>query len=519
MTETMRGLVDTVAGLRDGVQQVQGIQQLPRVQPPPEHHLPVGRRENAAGPVNHYRHIKLDCPRFDGGDPTEWMSKLKQYFSFHEVPFEQRQTRGGKRLLRHYDWIRIPLTGKHLSMPSEGENFHEALSKIQQTGSLRDYQREFERLTNKVDNWSEEALVGTFLGGLRDNIADHVHMFSPTTMRAVIKLARLRDEQIQKQRRSFTPRPPLQSNTTRPPLQSNTNPSPVTAATPKRLRWDEMKRKRSLGLCFRCDERYTPGHKCKTSQLLLMLGTDAEDEEDEEIFHDTTEPEITLQSLTGWDSPKTMRVAATINRQRLVALIDSGATHNFISDREANRLNLKLTPMTPFSVRVADGHPLRCRGSYRHTAMLLGDASFTVDFYALQLSGLDVVLGVQWLESLGPILCNWKAHSLEFMWAERLVKLQGLHQQKITKAHYAEITKDAKLGQACFALTIQEERPGNPAIDTEMGALLERYNDVFQPLSALSPHREIEHHITLKEGFDPVNVRPYRYAHFQKDEI
>lgn len=29
-----------------------------------------------------------------------------------------------------------------------------ALSKIRQTGSLLDYQREFEKLQNKVDNWS-----------------------------------------------------------------------------------------------------------------------------------------------------------------------------------------------------------------------------------------------------------------------------------------------------------------------------------------------------------------------------
>lgn len=294
----------------------------------------------------------------------------------------------------------------------EGENFHEALSKIQQTGSFRDYQSEFERLMNKVENWSEDALVGTFLGGLKDAISDNVRMFSPTTLREVIKLARLRDEQLQKQRKPFTPRVPTHTGSSQHTTASTT--------PPKRLSWDEMKRKRCLSLCFSCDERYTPGHKCKTSQLLLMLGADAEEEE-EEIFHDVTEPEITLQSLTGWDSPKTLRVETLINRQRLVALVDSGATHNFLSDRAANRLNLKLSPTKPFSVRVADGHPIQCRGAYRRTDMLLGGVSFLVDFYALPLSGLDVVLGVQWLESLGPTLCNWKAHTMEFVWANRLV--------------------------------------------------------------------------------------------------
>ncbi|CAL9217877.1 unnamed protein product [Arabidopsis halleri] len=56
-------------------------------------------------------------------------------------------------------------------------------------------------------------------------------------------------------------------------------------------------------------------------------------------------------------------------------------------------------------------------------------------------------------------------------------------------------------------------------IPDDMKPLLQDYGDLFQPPVKLSPSRAIEHHIPLKEGTDPVNVRPYRYAHFQKDEI
>jgi len=35
------------------------------------------------------RPSKLDFPRFHGGDTTEWLSKAKQYFEYHEVPVEQ----------------------------------------------------------------------------------------------------------------------------------------------------------------------------------------------------------------------------------------------------------------------------------------------------------------------------------------------------------------------------------------------------------------------------------------------
>lgn len=54
------------------------------------------------------------------------------------------------------------------------EDFDEALSKIQQTGSLRDYQREFEKLQNKVTGWTQKALIGTYIGGFKDTILDSI---------------------------------------------------------------------------------------------------------------------------------------------------------------------------------------------------------------------------------------------------------------------------------------------------------------------------------------------------------
>ena len=35
----------------------------------------------------------------------------------------------------------------------------------------------------------------------------------------------------------------------------------------------------------------------------------------------------------------------------------------------------------------------------------------------------------------------------------------------------------------------------------------------------MPPHHQIEHRIRLKPGADAVAVRPYRYAHLQKDEL
>ena len=85
--------------------------------------------------------------------------------------------------------------------PIEAEDFDKALSRICQSGTLREYQREFERLANRVNGWPQKALVGAFMGGLKDNIASKIRMFKPKTLLEAIELARIRDESVDRQRR------------------------------------------------------------------------------------------------------------------------------------------------------------------------------------------------------------------------------------------------------------------------------------------------------------------------------
>ncbi|KAH9744367.1 hypothetical protein KPL70_003669 [Citrus sinensis] len=54
------------------------------------------------------------------------------------------------------------------------EDFDEALSRVNQTGTLRDYQKEFERLGNRVQGWTQKAFVGTFMDGLIPEISEEI---------------------------------------------------------------------------------------------------------------------------------------------------------------------------------------------------------------------------------------------------------------------------------------------------------------------------------------------------------
>lgn len=53
----------------------------------------------------------------------------------------------------------------------------------------------------------------------------------------------------------------------------------------------------------------------------------------------------------------------------------------------------------------------------------------------------------------------------------------------------------------------------------ELSTLLDLYKDVFEEPKALPSHRTIDHKIHLLPNTKPVNVKPYRYPHFQKSAI
>lgn len=49
--------------------------------------------------------------------------------------------------------------------------------------------------------------------------------------------------------------------------------------------------------------------------------------------------------------------------------------------------------------------------------------------------------------------------------------------------------------------------------------MLETYEDVFQEPITLPPQRILDHSISLMPNSKPVNLRPYRFAHFQKAKV
>ena len=67
-------------------------------------------------------------------------------------------------------------------------------------------------------------------------------------------------------------------------------------------------------------------------------------------------------------------------------LIDSGSTHNFLDLNLAKKLRLRLTPVNPVMVDVADGNLLECNSMCKGMRWLLRGTPFITDVLLLPLA-------------------------------------------------------------------------------------------------------------------------------------
>jgi hypothetical protein len=346
--------------------------------------------------------------------------------------------------------------------PTIFEDHFGDLTKLQQTGAVRDYQFQFEQLLSRVEKLSVQQQLGCFVSGLKNTLRIEVQAARPKTITEAIGLARLYEARnggfkkypTHEDRRSGKD-PPL-------PQPTNSLNRTKTPAT-RRLSPAEMQDRRSRGLCFNCDERFVPGHRCKKLFVIEGIYTDEGDEEEPQILEEIgedEEPIISLHALTGSPNPQTMRVRGSLGKLGVTVLMDSGSTHSFINPEVAHRLNLIPKQTGRMQVTVANGAKLNCTGLCAGLLIWLQGKPFTIDFFVLPMDVCEVVIGTQWLRTLGPIWWDFERLWMRFMWKGRDVELRGikppLHRMVEGRVMEREF-KRRRCGWVCHIQPHQEE--------------------------------------------------------------
>ncbi|KAL5173604.1 hypothetical protein HKD37_16G046122 [Glycine soja] len=212
---------------------------------------------------------------------------------------------------------------------------------------------------------------------------------------------------------------------------------------------EELVVHRDQGLCYHCEDKWSPGHRCKP-RLHLFIADD-EPDEIEPPSSPTTDPsmisQISLNAMEGTFAPQTFRL-------------------------------------------------------------------------------LDIVLGVQWLKLLGLITTDYASLTMTFPYMGHTITLRVdapltpvfviAHQLK----RFAQTQSISAVFHIAPVLAQLESSssftPPPSPIPPQITTVLSRYPDIFSKPTHLPPHRTIQRHIHLFPNTDLVNVKPYRYPHFQK---
>ena len=185
-------------------------------------------------------------------------------------------------------------------------------------------------------------------------------------------------------------------------------------------------------MCFYCDQKYVPGHKCSGQMYsLVVLADDSDDDsqdsdvEEEELEELPENPQISLNAMHGVQTYRTMRVKGTVGKHTIHILVDCGSTHNFVDISVAKKLGCQIVKTCPLAVTVGDGYNVASTSACKQFKWQLQGIEFCSDVMLLPLGGCEMVLGIQWLSTLGDMKCNFKKMRMEFVYNKRKMVLRG----------------------------------------------------------------------------------------------
>jgi len=173
------------------------------------------------------------------------------------------------------------------------------LMKLRQLGSVEQYQENFDSLLTRVE-LPVNYVISYFLSGLRDEIQNAIRMLKPQTIHEAYCLRKLPEATLASIARRAKPildrnlsYPKFGETSYKTPSQSSNSAtqwanhsghsyksvaiSSTGSATSipkfvsKTLRPKDIDEKRAKNLCFLCDEKYFPGHKCRAQVYRLEV--------------------------------------------------------------------------------------------------------------------------------------------------------------------------------------------------------------------------------------------------------
>jgi hypothetical protein len=450
---------------------------------------------------------------------------------------------------------------------------YEQLTELKQTGTVEEYITEFEYLTAQIPKLPDKQFRGYFLHGLKTEIRGKVRSLAALgdlTRTKILQVTRAVEKEVRGSGLGYNRGPKPGNGSFRSGSQGtgkggsdwimvkgkevgqsggerSIGPKGANQAQNERrgggmrdrgftrLSYQELMERKQKGQCFKCKGPFTPTHQCPEKHLRVLIVDDVEGDESEprimavevEDSDDEEKGEMCMLDLNhmAYENHHTVKFQGEIHGVPVLILVDSGATHNFISQKLVHKMEWPTIDTPQMTIKLGDGSQTFTSGVCRELKMCIGSFELMPQMHLFELGGVDVVLGIEWLQTLGDTIMNWRKQTMSFWSNREWVTLQGIERCKTPMVALQSILSKPKLSNRGILYEMEKSELSavgqelTEAQKKEMNAMLQQFASVFKEPSGLPPRRNKEHAINLVKDHQAVNVRPYRYPHHHKNEI
>ncbi|XP_019153739.1 PREDICTED: uncharacterized protein LOC109150304 [Ipomoea nil] len=455
---------------------------------------------------------KHEFPVFDYDNPRLWVVRCERFFMLARIPRDEVMhvlcvNLTGKAALWYetylnglregFQWTLFAraickrLCDSHVDVMEEFSNF-------KQWGSVVEFSDKFEEykglLLQSYPTLNDQYFLDSFVVRLKQQLRCFVRTSRPGNLEDAIWLARQFEKGLRNEPSRIQPHQIPTKTTSSNTLQSNVR-------TPEINRFKDQLREQNR--CYRCFDPWSPGHKCKSPTFNIIEGAESQEIEEGSMGNQEEENEvgeIPEDEEVEWEYPQLCDPKVLDQR---------GIT----AERAEN---LKVT--------VANGETMVCDSICKGLEWQVQKEQFKKDLRVLKLGGCDIVLGMDWIDIYAPIQLHTRPPGISFHKEGKRVLLKGLTKKIVLQqASKKEIRKWKKEGVQGYLLqgmihVINPSESTEPH-HTELTAILQEYQEIFEEPKSLPPSRSLDHEIPLIPGAKPVHSKPYRYSYLQKNAI
>jgi len=170
---------------------------------------------------------------------------------------------------------------------------------------------------------------------------------------------------------------------------------------------------------------------------------------------------------------------------------------------------------------VANGGTINFSRKCHNIKLSMEEYVLTSPMLSIPMGGADVVLGVQWLQSLGTVAFNFQELFMKFYVKGREVELRGIvgkPRNIISSNGMTKLLKKEQRGVIAQLCSL-DVSTSKSSISPDLQKVLDNHSKVIETPKGLPPIHDHDHAIHLILGNVPPNIRPYRYPYAQKSEI